>query len=264
MKTVLITLTFAGSDTGPFNLYSNVDGYVTPFQTGISKAALVAGYNSASVPDAATIIRVKSTGVCTQYTDIVINAAPVTTTSTTAAPVTTTTSTAVPLTTTTTAAPITTTTTAVPLTTTTTTAVPLTTTTTAVPLTTTTTAAPGLPGSLNWGFVEEVSRPGIKFEIIIGGVTRVSTLGTNSGTLAYTVGQLIQITTFTADYDEFFPTLQTYTTACLYDNVSGAYVGGEQSETNANAVINHVLNTTSFTIDGCAAGTVGVCGCNAV
>ena len=35
--TVLLTLTTAGSDTGPFNLYSDVDGYISAFETGVSK-----------------------------------------------------------------------------------------------------------------------------------------------------------------------------------------------------------------------------------
>lgn len=48
--TVLITLTLAGSDTGPFDLYSNADGYTTAFETGISRAALIAGYTSNLAP----------------------------------------------------------------------------------------------------------------------------------------------------------------------------------------------------------------------
>ena len=97
--TVLITLTTAGADTGPFNLYSNVDGYVSPFESSIAKSSLLAGYASVLVPDGTTIIRVLSQGDCSNYIDIVIGA---TTTSTTTAPVTTTTTTAVPTTTTTT------------------------------------------------------------------------------------------------------------------------------------------------------------------
>jgi len=82
-QTVLITLTIAGLDTGPFNLYSDADGYVTPFEIGVSKAALVAGYTSVLVPDAATIIRVVSTGVCTNFIDLSIIVVPPTTTTTT-------------------------------------------------------------------------------------------------------------------------------------------------------------------------------------
>jgi len=89
--TVLITLLVAGTDTGPFDLYSDVDGYVSAFETGVSKAALLAGYSSSLVPNAATIIRVKSTGVCTNYTDISIITT--TTTTTTGIPTTTTTTT---------------------------------------------------------------------------------------------------------------------------------------------------------------------------
>lgn len=97
--TVLITLTIAGTDTGPFNLYSNLDGYVSPFESSVPKASLLAGYASVLVPDGTTIIRVSSQGDCSNYVDIVIGAT--TTTTTTASP-TTTTTTAVPTTTTTT------------------------------------------------------------------------------------------------------------------------------------------------------------------
>jgi len=96
-QTVLITLTIAGLDTGPFNLYSDADGYVTPFEIGVSKAALVAGYTSVVVPDAATIIRVVSTGVCTNFIDLsIIVVPPTTTTTTTPTPTTTTTTTTPP------------------------------------------------------------------------------------------------------------------------------------------------------------------------
>ena len=79
---VLITLTVAGADSGPFNLYSNTDGFVSAFETGVSKASLLAGYASALVPDYTTVIRVLSTGDCTNYIDIVLDE-PTTTTSTT-------------------------------------------------------------------------------------------------------------------------------------------------------------------------------------
>jgi hypothetical protein len=87
--TVLITLTTAGTDTGPFNLYSNVDGYVSAFETGVSKAALLAGYSSALVPNGTTTIRIKSTGTCVNYIDVTV----VTTTTTTSSTSSTTTST---------------------------------------------------------------------------------------------------------------------------------------------------------------------------
>jgi hypothetical protein len=70
--TVLITLTTAGADSGPFNLYSNLDGYVAPFETGVSRVALLAGYSSASVPDFTTIVRVQSTGDCSSHVNITL------------------------------------------------------------------------------------------------------------------------------------------------------------------------------------------------
>jgi hypothetical protein len=80
--TVLITLTLAGSDTGPFNLYSNADGYTTAFETGISRAALVAGYTSNLAPTGTTEVLVRSTGVCQRDLYLVIDGAPSTTTTT--------------------------------------------------------------------------------------------------------------------------------------------------------------------------------------
>jgi len=87
--TVLITLTIAGANTGPFDLYSNVDGYTSAFETGISQIDLISGYVSNLVPNGTTNIRVKSNGVCIEYIDIPIS----TTTTTTIAPTTTTTTT---------------------------------------------------------------------------------------------------------------------------------------------------------------------------
>lgn len=89
--TVLITLTTAGTDTGPFDLYSNVDGYVSAFETGVSKAALVAGYSSALVPNGTTTIRIKSTGTCVNYIDVTVVTTTTTTSSTTSTSSTTTT-----------------------------------------------------------------------------------------------------------------------------------------------------------------------------
>lgn len=96
--TVLIYLTTAGAGTGPFNLYSNVDGYVTPFETGVPKVSLTTlpGYTTALVPNGTTTIRVQSTGSCTNFIDIVIGATPPTTTTTTTASGTTTTTTTIP------------------------------------------------------------------------------------------------------------------------------------------------------------------------
>jgi hypothetical protein len=76
-----ITLTTAGADTGPFNLYTNIDGFVTPFEIGVGKAALEAGYLSSLIPDGTTTVRVKSTSLfCNNYIDLSL---PVITTTTT-------------------------------------------------------------------------------------------------------------------------------------------------------------------------------------
>jgi len=81
--TVFITLTIAGSDSGPFDLYSDYDFFTIPFETGVSKSALLAGYSSSLVPDDTKEIRIKSTGTfCTNYIDIVVDIT-TTTTSTT-------------------------------------------------------------------------------------------------------------------------------------------------------------------------------------
>lgn len=96
---VFITLTSAGADAGPFNLYSNVDGFISAFATGVSKAALLAGY-SVIAPAGTTTVRIISAGVCTNFIDVVIGAT--TTTSTTSTSTTSTTSTSTTSTTTTT------------------------------------------------------------------------------------------------------------------------------------------------------------------
>ena len=89
--TVLITLTTAGADAGPFDLYSDTDGYVTPFATGISKATLLGGYLSSAVPDGTTSIRIVSTGTCTNYIYVLVEGTTTTTTSTSSTTTTTTT-----------------------------------------------------------------------------------------------------------------------------------------------------------------------------
>ena len=82
MPSALITLTTAGTGTGPFDLYSNANGYSVPFESNVSKVSLQAGYTSTLVPNGATIIRVKSTsGACPNYVDISLTG--ITTTSTT-------------------------------------------------------------------------------------------------------------------------------------------------------------------------------------
>lgn len=89
--TVLVTLTLAGTDVGPFDLYSDVDGYTTPIATGVSRSALLAGYSLAGVPDTASVIRAQSTGTCTNYLDMLLSGGTTTTTSSTSSTTTSTT-----------------------------------------------------------------------------------------------------------------------------------------------------------------------------
>jgi hypothetical protein len=101
--TVLITLTTAGVSTGPFDLYSDVDGYLVPFETLVPKASLVSGYTSTLIPNGTTIVRVKSNSVCINFIDITISLT--TTTTTTSSSTSTSTSTSTTTTTTTTTYP---------------------------------------------------------------------------------------------------------------------------------------------------------------
>lgn len=85
ITTAEIKLSTAGAGTGPFNLYANTDGFTVPFEVGISKAALLAGFITNNLPvlgGTPTIIRVKSTLYCTNYVDISVTPLPTTTTTT--------------------------------------------------------------------------------------------------------------------------------------------------------------------------------------
>lgn len=93
--TAIITLTIAGSDTGPFNIYSNLDDFTLPFEANVSKTSLQQGFTSSSVPNGTTIIRIKSTKACTNHIDVALVQPTTTTTSTTS----TTTTTSIPSTT---------------------------------------------------------------------------------------------------------------------------------------------------------------------
>lgn len=68
-----ISLTSAAIDTGPFDLYSDTDSFVTPFESAVSKASLLTGFLSSNVPDGTITCRVKSTGICTNYVDMPID-----------------------------------------------------------------------------------------------------------------------------------------------------------------------------------------------
>ena len=69
--TVFLQLTIAGSDSGPFNLYSDSDGYTVPFDTNVFKSSLEAGY-STNAPDGTQVVKVVSTGACINSTYITL------------------------------------------------------------------------------------------------------------------------------------------------------------------------------------------------
>lgn len=80
--TVTITLTLAGSDTGPFDLYSDADGYTSAFQTNVPRGTLVAGLTTSTVPGNTTNILVRSVGTCDRDLYLPVDGAPSTTTTT--------------------------------------------------------------------------------------------------------------------------------------------------------------------------------------
>lgn len=81
---VYLSLLVAGSNTGPFDLYSDVDGFLLPFEQGVSKSSLLAGYISNIVPDTATTVQIKSTSVeCSVFVNLSILSSTTTTTTTT-------------------------------------------------------------------------------------------------------------------------------------------------------------------------------------
>ena len=62
--TIIITLSFAGNETGPFDLYSDATGFAIPFAQNVSKAALLAGYQ-VEAPDGTAALPIKPSSVCT-------------------------------------------------------------------------------------------------------------------------------------------------------------------------------------------------------
>lgn len=79
---IFITLTTAGAATGPFDLFSNANGYSAAFETGVPKAALLAGYTTLLAPAGTTIVRIKSSGICTNQIDVLVFPCSSTTTTT--------------------------------------------------------------------------------------------------------------------------------------------------------------------------------------
>lgn len=121
---VYIQLISAGTNTGPFNIYSDVDGFVTSFENNISKTKILKGFTSVLVPDDTSIIKIVSEGDCS--TDVYLDVTPyITTTTTTSTTLTTTSTTSTTTSTTSTTSTTTTSTTTSSTTTTTTTGYPV-------------------------------------------------------------------------------------------------------------------------------------------
>jgi len=177
-----------GGAAGPFDLYSDVDGFTTPFETQVPAVDLVAGY-TVTLPMGATIIRVCSVGTCENCIDLPTNC-PTTTTSTTVEPTTTTTTTVDPTTTTTTTAEPTTTTTSTSTSTTTTTSTSSTT-------TTTTTASPKFQYELITNTPLDIGTVNLVIEVdSVQVVNETISVGNTSqvGTLNLTAGQVVTAT----------------------------------------------------------------------
>lgn len=90
---VTITLTYVGANSGPlYDLYSDADGYVTPFATSVPIASLYPVGSNYTVSDLTTTIKLDSSGDCyPEYISVVTS-----TTTTTSSTTTTTTTTAIP------------------------------------------------------------------------------------------------------------------------------------------------------------------------
>jgi len=72
---IFITLSFAGAESGPFDLYSDVDGFTTPFAQNVSKADLLLGYEVVA-PDGTTTVRLLDLGAdCAPFTTDIYNCA---------------------------------------------------------------------------------------------------------------------------------------------------------------------------------------------
>jgi len=93
---VFISFISIGTDAGPFNLYSDVDGFTSAFETGVTRQQLLDGFASSNAPDGTNFVKVLSTGVCQTSVLLFVPGGITTTTTTTLTPTTTSTTTAGP------------------------------------------------------------------------------------------------------------------------------------------------------------------------
>ena len=74
MLEAVIKITQSGADTqGPFNIFSDVDGFTSAFETNVSLNDLENGYFSNNVPLNTTVVRVVNISPnCNNFVDVVI------------------------------------------------------------------------------------------------------------------------------------------------------------------------------------------------
>jgi hypothetical protein len=72
--TVEFTVT-AGTSTSTFDMYSDADGFVTPFETGVLLAYINTPGGIATVPAGTTIVRIQTLVDCDKSIDINLNGA---------------------------------------------------------------------------------------------------------------------------------------------------------------------------------------------
>lgn len=72
--TGIITVNTIGIDITKFNLFSNINGFTSAFETNIDKPLINSGFPTNNIPNGTTIVRVMSSeGACTNYIDISIS-----------------------------------------------------------------------------------------------------------------------------------------------------------------------------------------------
>ena len=63
--TGIIQITTIGADAGPFNIFSDVTGFISAFETNITRSELLSGYATSNIPLGTTVIKIVSVDKCT-------------------------------------------------------------------------------------------------------------------------------------------------------------------------------------------------------
>ena len=72
----IITITNFGSEVGPFDVFSDVDNYIVPFETNIPLSAMTSGFYTPNVPDGTINVKIKSNGDCINFIIIPVQFSP--------------------------------------------------------------------------------------------------------------------------------------------------------------------------------------------